>query len=153
MNGKRDMWRLFMGIAGSIVLMIGLAHTIMPSVGYDPSVAASLSSQTRAHFYDLGTYAIASFLIAFGVLSLILSVRGRARDAAVFAAVMSVVWAVRFVLELRFPVDLRLFFVEDPHVGLAVVVAVVASLYAASTVRIVQLRRRGLVPAHDPGRP
>lgn len=126
-------WSIPLRVAGSIVLCIGLAHLAMPTWGYDPAVAEAFTAQSRAHFYDLGTYAIGSFLIALGTLSLAFS-RRPSPEAATYCVAMTVLWSTRFGLELLFPVDLSLFFVARPHPVLAVVIGLLAVLYGVAAV-------------------
>lgn len=138
MTTQRTLWPLALRIAGAMVLAIGLAHIAMPTHGYAPSVAAGLSAQEKAHFYDLATYAIASFLIAFGGMSLFLSYRRASLEAAAFSGLMLLVWAVRLGLELLYPVDFALFFVTEPHLGLIGALTALVILYAVATGRLIK---------------
>ena len=56
-----------------------------------------------------------AFLLAFGVLSVL-----HARDPShpttlVFSTVMALVWTFRLLLEFVYPVRLRIFVLDDPH--------------------------------------
>ncbi len=137
------MWAVALRAGGALVTGIGLAHLAMPVWGYDPAVVEALAPATRAHFLDLATYAIATFLLAFGGLSFALS-RRPSPEAGVFCAVMSVVWSVRLGLELRFPVEVSLFSVPAPHLPLLAVIGLVAALYVAATALLLRDRRASL---------
>lgn len=102
-------------ISGLLVLLIGLAHFVMPSLGYDAGDLAVIPEAQRDHFVYLGTYAIGTFLVSFGVLTLLADPCRPSRLEKVFFALMAFVWGARFVLELLYPVDLSLFILSNPH--------------------------------------
>ena len=60
-------WSLRLG--GLLVLAIGVGHVFMPTLGYSEAVTRGMSAAARDHFFSLGTYAICSFLLAFGLLA------------------------------------------------------------------------------------
>ncbi|MBX2801746.1 MAG: hypothetical protein KTR31_28970 [Myxococcales bacterium] len=128
-------WIVALRLAGCVVLSIGAAHLVMPTWGYDSEVVGALAPEVKAHFHDLGTYAIGVFLIAFGALSLAFSRRPSA-EGALFCAVMVAVWSIRLLLELLFPVELALFRVPAPHAPLLGVVGTLCVLYALAAVRL-----------------
>ena len=125
-------WGLRAG--GLVVIMIGLAHFLMPTFGYEPAVPAAMDMRASAHFFYLGTYAIGGFLIAFGAISLYTSKLADTRTAALFAGLMALMWGWRTVLEILYPVDLRLFILERPTVVLLPVLLALTFVYAASAV-------------------
>lgn len=61
--------KLALWMGGTIPFAIGIAHMFMPTWGFSTEVLAEFSEPVRAHFVDLALYAIASFLLAFGILS------------------------------------------------------------------------------------
>lgn len=128
--------------AGAIVACIGIAHLLLPTWGYDPAQIASMSPRAHAHFLDLGTYAIASFLLAFGALSIAYSRAPARLEARLFCRVMTVVWIARLALELRYPVDLSLFSVANPHPPLVAVLIGIVGLYTAAAIGTASTRAR-----------
>jgi hypothetical protein len=119
-------------LAGALVLAIGLGHVFMPTIGYAPEATVDMSTETKDHFYYLGTYAICAFLLSFGVLAFWFSRDVRSRDARFFAAVMTAVWSARLALELRYPVAVRLFVLDHPHPVLLAVIGVIVAAFATS---------------------
>ena len=117
-------------VAGVLVTTIGVGHIFMPTFGYRGAVPSGMEPAIREHFYFLGTYAICCFLLGFGVLTLMASKEPRARATQLFSGVMTGVWAFRFVLELRYPVSVPIFFLEDPHPSLMVILATITGAFA-----------------------
>lgn len=135
--------RWLLRIGAGIVTMIGLAHLVMPFSGYDPSLTADWTISARDHFYFLGTYAIAGFLLSFGVLAFSHASR-LTRESQRLWAVMVSFWAFRLVLEWRYPVDVPIFGVPQPHLPLMLVVMVLVVLFGLGGVlqHLAGLRRR-----------
>lgn len=131
-----------MGAGALVTGLIGIGHLFMPSIGYDGTVAASMERAARDHFYYLGTYAIAGFLLSFAVLSLRFSRVDQGDATVTVCAVLAAFWSVRLGLELRYPVDLPIFFLRNPHPVLVVVIGGLAIAYAASTILALRRRRR-----------
>lgn len=120
-------------LAGAIVLSIGLAHLALPTLGYRQTELGDLRPEVHHHFVDLGAYAIAAFLISFGLFSLLLTFRRPSVESVVFTGLMTVVWAYRSILELIFPTELGLFFVDSPHILLVAALGLLAGLYGLAT--------------------
>jgi len=121
-----------LGLAGTIVCLIGGAHLFLPTHGYARAATDGFAPAAREHFYFLGTYAIAGFLLSLGALSLVFS-RLPGPQTRAFAGVMTLLWSARFVLELAYPVDLALFGVARPHPLLLGTLASLVLLYALAT--------------------
>lgn len=90
----------------------------MPSFGYTAEALAAVPELQRDHFVYLGTYAIGTFLVAFGILTLLSDPRHQSTMETAFWGLMIIVWGTRLVLELIFPVNLPLFFLNEPHLPL-----------------------------------
>lgn len=116
-------------IAGLLVLAIGLAHFLLPTLGYAPADLAAIPEAQREHFVYLGTYSIAFFLLGFAVMTLLADRNDPGRPMTVFLGLMTVVWFARLALELIYPVELPLFFVEEPHPMLIPVLLVISTGY------------------------
>jgi hypothetical protein len=125
---------LALTVGGSITCIIGVAHIFMPTLGYDQSVPQAMAPAVRAHFYYLGTYAICGFLLSLGLLSLYFARFAETRHALVVCTVLAFFWTARTILEILYPVDLRLFVLASPHLALLVVITFLALTYTAATV-------------------
>ncbi len=121
--------RLAVFLSGVLVLAIGLAHFVMPVLGYDGRDLEAIPEAQREHFVYLGTYAIGLFLVCFALLTLHAGIRGPEGQSAVFLGLMSLVWGGRLVLEFLYPVSLPLFFLTHPHPVLAAVILAIWSGY------------------------
>lgn len=116
-------------ISGLLVLAIGLAHFLLPTLGYAPEALAAIPEAQREHFVYLGTYSIAFFLVSFAVMTLIADRNAASRPMTVFLGLMVVTWWARLMLEVIYPVELSLFFVAEPHPMLIPVLLVIAAGY------------------------
>jgi len=137
-------------ISGLLVLMIGLVHFALPTLGYAPDALAAIPEAQRAHFVYLGTYSIAFFLISFAVMTLMADRTAPNHAITAFLGVMVVVWGARFVLELLYPVDLSLFFVANPHPMLMVTLLVIWIGYAVGFAGHLGAERHGIVGENRP---
>lgn len=117
-------------LAGMIVLAIGLAHIFLPEFGYATADLVAVPDPQREHFVLLGTYAIASFLLTFAVMTLLADRNSTSVQTTIFLGLMTVVWGVRIALEIIYPVRLALFGISSPHPALLVVTAIVCGAYA-----------------------
>ena len=118
--------------------MIGLSHFVMPSLGYDADVIAGIPELPRDHFVYLGTYAIGSFLVSFAVLTFLVDFTQPTKFTTVFLGLMTLVWSIRFVLELLYPVDLSLFILPNPHPVLLVTILFIFASYATAFLRFMR---------------
>lgn len=116
-------------ISGLLVLAIGLAHFVLPTLGYSAADLEAIPALQRDHFVYLGTYSIAFFLVSFGVMTLLADRHAPNRPITVFLGLMVIVWCARLVLELLYPVELSLFFVPKPHPMLIATLTVIAAGY------------------------
>lgn len=128
--------RFGLRLGGLLVLVIGIAHVFLPTWGYSPQVTLGMSSAAKEHFYFLGTYAICSFLLAFGVLAIVHSKHVESNAAQAFACVMALVWTTRVMLELSYPVEVRLFVFDNPHPVLVFVLATIAMSFTLAAVSL-----------------
>ena len=118
---------LFGGIS---VCLIGIGHIFMPTLGYDQQVPLSMSKKVSDHFYYLGTYAICSFLLSLGIISIYISRLSQPNILKFFAGIFSFLWISRAILEIIYPVKLKLFFLNNPTSVLLPVIGVIAINYA-----------------------
>jgi len=131
-----DLKLLQMGLrlGGLLTLAIGLAHLLFPAAGYDHAIPDSMSPQVRAHFYYLATFAIATFLLALGSISVLFSRLTDVPSAALIACIFAALWTARFGLELLYPVNVLLFALARPSTFLLPVIGLTAALYMTSAV-------------------
>lgn len=125
-----------------MISCIGIGHIFMPSLGYEPEVPAGMTTVVRDHFYYLGTYAICLFLLAQGFVSIYAS-RVQHRDVSiVICTVFAIVWIGRMILEVIYPVRLRLFFLADPTAVLFPVICVIAFTYTIGSIAFFIQKRK-----------
>ena len=115
-------------LGGVVTLAIGLAHLLFPSAGYDRAIPDSMSPLIRDHYY-LATYAIAAFLLSLGTISILFSRLNHLPSAITIACVLAVLWSVRFILELAYPVQVSLFVVPRPSSLILPTIGLMAVLY------------------------
>lgn len=135
----KQMVKLGQILSGLMVLGIGIAHFFMPTLGYSGDVIAAVPEVQRDHFVYLGTYAIGTFLVAIGVLTLLADPNSADVLHRSFFGLMVLVWGVRLVLEVIYPVEFSLFFVSNPHSTLSTAIVIVLAGYLGalgSTLRI-----------------
>ncbi len=130
-------------ISGFMVLAIGLAHFVMPTFGYSAGALAAIPEMQRDHFVYLGTYAIGTFLIAFGVMTLLTDANRRSPLETVFLGLMVVVWGARLMLEFVYPVDLSLFLLSNPHPMLVLSIVLIWIGYIAGFAGRISKDRHG----------
>lgn len=133
--GSERLLRGALCIGGLFTALIGIGHIFMPTLGYDNAVAATMTQDIRDHFYYMGTYAICVFLLSFAFLSLYFSSLRYPYASLVVCSVLAVFWISRAVFELLYPVELRIFFLEQPHNVLMPVTLFIALIYSVSALK------------------
>lgn len=130
MNSSGQYLKYTLRIGGVILLFIGVMHIFMPEFGYPPNIAEQMQESVRAHFYYLATYAIGSFLMTFGFLSLYFSkLTHPQKNSLIFALSQVVLWSTRSVLEVIYPVTVPIFFLAEPTRLLLPVTISVTAIY------------------------
>lgn len=133
-EGKSNLLiRIPMLIGGIFTFIIGVGHIFLPSMGYDKSVPLSMEPEVSEHFYYLGTYAICSFLLALGAISIYFSRIKLSQQTVVISFILALVWIARAVFEFIYPVMLKIFMLDTPHSILKLVTSFIALLYVIST--------------------
>lgn len=120
-------------IGGILTLIIGIGHIFLPTAGYESSVPLSMQPPVREHFYYLGTYAICSFLLALGFISIYFSRTSFTKQTVVISFALAFIWISRAVLEFIYPVELKIFMLDYPHDALRIVTIFLALLYFISS--------------------
>jgi hypothetical protein len=131
---QADRWlKIALRIGGLFTLFIGIAHIFMPDLGYEPSVPLSMAPVIRDHFYYLATYAICGFLLTLGIISIYASKIKYIRVSLFICIVLSVLWIGRTILEIKYPVHVKLFFLDIPTVALLPVIMFIALTYSVGS--------------------
>ncbi len=111
---RSERWtrKLLLG-AGVVELAVGALHFAMPSSAYQSRGFPSLQP-AELSFVTLVTLAVGILLLAFGTLTVYLASRTEASVEILFgySVIKSFLWAGRVILEVAYPVRLRLFSVE-----------------------------------------
>ena len=134
-KGNLKLLRLSLQLGGIITMCIGLAHIFMPEFGYSEDISSSMNLNTREHFYYLGTYAIAGFLLTLGGLSVYFSRTENTKNSAVVGLFLAVLWILRAILEFLYPVELPIFLLDAPHLALLPVITFLALSYSIGVVK------------------
>ena len=116
--GERNNWiKLVLMIAGIIEIIAGSAHFVMPYFIYQ-SKGFSFLTQNEIHFVVLGVLAVGILLIAFGILTILFSLRVDTKNELLFfyTIIQSFLWFARIILEILYPVKIPLFLIEQPAI-------------------------------------
>jgi hypothetical protein len=145
-KSRADRWlKIALRIGGLFTLFIGIAHIFMPDLGYEPSVPLSMTPAIRDHFYYLATYAICTFLLTLGVISIYASKIKYVNVSLFICIILSVLWIGRTILEIKYPVHVKLFFLDIPTVALLPVIAFIALTYSIGSVTyLARARKQGV---------
>lgn len=103
--------------AGIIEMLAGLAHFAMPHFVYQPK-GFSFLTQNEKHFIALGIFAVGILLIAFGILTILFSLKVDIKNELLFfyTIIKSFLWFARIILEILYPVKIPLFLMEQPTI-------------------------------------
>jgi hypothetical protein len=120
----------FMLVGGSIEILIGLIHFVMPFQIVSTSEIASLPSNYKI-IITLMIVAVGLCLVTFGALSIYFSgrlMKGE-RSAWVFGVSQGILWIGRTILEMLFPVTIPLLFLSNPTVLVLPMVFILSLLF------------------------
>jgi hypothetical protein len=128
--------------AGVVEMALGALHFALPYAAYQSKGFSSLRPEELS-FVTLVILAVGILLLAFGAFTAYLASRtaGLVELLFFYSLIKAFLWAGRVILELAYPIRLRLFFVE-PFTAVAVPVLLLELLlFVASAV----LARRAVV--------
>jgi FtsH-binding integral membrane protein len=74
-----------------------------------------------------------AFLLALGISSIYVSRLPYPRVVLFFSVLYSGVWVARAIMEIRYPVRLKLFFLNNPTSVLLPVISIIALIYLTAT--------------------
>ncbi len=113
-----DIWiKKILAGAGLMEIVFGLSHFAMPYFAYQ-SKGYSLLNHNEIKFITLCIFSLGIILIAFGILTILLSTKVEAIIKIVFyyTLIKAALWTVRIILGILYPVDISLFFIEQPNI-------------------------------------
>jgi hypothetical protein len=111
---KYTFWaRNLLIVTGVIELAAGSLHFLMPRFAYQ-SVGFSHLSANEISFVTLCVFAVGILLLAFGCFTLVLSSKIESSSEILFyyVSIKSALWLGRVVLEIVYPVKLKMFSIE-----------------------------------------
>jgi hypothetical protein len=113
----------------------------MPTLGYEKSISGSMSKEITDHFYYLGTYAISTFLLTLGFISIYASRLKYAEVSFTLSVAFGLLWILRIFFEVIYPVQLKLFFLDKPTFILFPLISVIAMIYCFGAISYVLEKR------------
>jgi hypothetical protein len=122
-------------VGGCVQAAIALMHFAMPATLLQGTDFAPLSP--AAHDYVvLATVAVGILALALGAFSFVaaMSVTRWPGGARLLAIILAAVWTGRFVIEIIWPLRLRLFFIDAPSPLILAGSIVLVGLFAAAAV-------------------
>lgn len=118
--------------SGCMISLIGLAHTVFPVYGYGDDVQDFFkqSPSVADHFYYLATYAICSFLLFIGLVTIYIGaspefVKNNSKFITYYTVLSIALWSGRLLLEIKYPVRLSLFGITNPTNNLVIVLSLI----------------------------
>jgi len=101
--------------------------------------------QEEINFITLGVFAIGILLIAFGTLTIFISLKTKASDEILFyySIIKVFLWLGRVILEISFPVKITLFFIHQPTMVVMPLLIVEWLLFVFAAVLISIHRKNG----------
>lgn len=116
MKNDKSWIKNFLLAAGTIEIVVGLAHFAFPYFVYQ-SNSYSLLNNNDIDFITLSIFSVGILLIAFGSLTVFLSskVETAIRIVYFYTIVKSILWAGRVILGILYPVNTPLFYMEQPN--------------------------------------
>jgi len=100
-------------VAGIIEILVGLLHFGMPPFLYQSTGFEQLN-KIESDYLLLVTYAVGILLIAFGAVSILLSLKiDQLREIIYYYLIIKIIlWTARVILEIIYPVSLEMFYIE-----------------------------------------
>ena len=100
-------------VAGIIEIAVGLLHFAMPFFAYQAK-GFSLLEPNEINFVTLVVFAVGILLVAFGAITILFSrkLESMVEVLYYYVVIKTILWAGRVILELIYPVNLSMFYVE-----------------------------------------
>jgi hypothetical protein len=138
MKNYDDWIKKILLIAGSIELIAGLSHAVMPHYIYK-SVGFSLLQSNEINIITLCVFSVGILLAAFGALTIIFAIKCAADNDKMlfyFVSTKAVLWATRIALEFLYPTKIAMFAIEQPTVILTPIFIFIFCLFILSGILI-----------------
>ena len=105
--------KLILVIAGLVEISVGLLHFWMPYFLYQASGFEQLS-KIESDYVLIVTYIVGILLIAFGIITILLSSKVEEIKEIVFyyLIIKIILWMGRVYLELEYPLGLNMFYID-----------------------------------------
>ena len=129
-------------IAGLVEIAAGLSHFGMPYFAYQTE-GFSFLHQDGLNFTTLCIFAVGILLIAFGSLTILLSLKAEATSEVLhyYTLIKSFLWSARIILEIMYPVNIPLFFIKQPVIVVMPLLFFEWCLFVLAFVMIVVIRK------------
>ena len=135
------MKRRLLLIAGIIEVVAGLAHFAMPHFAYQ-SEGFSLLNQNEVGFITAGVFSVGILLMTFGALTVYFSLRDDTSTEVLvyYGITQSILWLMRIVIEIVYPIKIPLFQIRQPTVILLPLFILECILFTTATILIYKNR-------------
>lgn len=140
MKNFQDRIKAILWIAGIIEILIGFFHFGMPYFAYQAK-GFSFLNQNEINFITLCVFAVGILLIAFGSLTIILSLKAPIEILLYYSVTKSFLWLARIILEILYPVKIPLFFVEQPTITVVPLLIFEWLLFVSSVALMVRMKK------------
>ena len=113
MNTQIDRLKTVLLVAGVIEIAVGLLHFGMPYFAYQSAGFMGLDS-AEINFVTLIIYAVGILLIAFGCVTVLFGrqIKSTLNILTSYLVIKIALWAGRVLLELIYPVELSMFYID-----------------------------------------
>jgi len=113
MEKKINITKKILLVAGIIEIAVGLLHFVMPFFAYQAK-GFSLLDTNEINFVTLVVFAVGILLVAFGAITILFSrnLESTIEVLYYYIVIKTVLWTGRVVLELIYPVNLNMFYIE-----------------------------------------
>ena len=113
MNSHTKTLKSVLLTAGGLEIFVALLHFMMPYFAYQNS-AISLLGVAELSFVSLLIYAVGILLLAFGAMTIVYSfyIENTVDLLCYYLIIQVFLWVLRVILEVLYPIQLKLFYVE-----------------------------------------
>lgn len=127
--------------AGGLELFVALLHFIMPYFAIQ-NVSISSLGTNELNFVSLLIYAVGILLLAFGSMTIVYSFNPQKTvDLLYYYLIIQVfLWALRVILEIVYPIQIKLFYVEPFSIIVLPSLVIELLLFVGALFMVFQLR-------------
>lgn len=153
---KYDGWvKRILIIAGSIELIAGLSHAVMPYYIYK-SAGFSLLQPNEINIITLCVFSVGILLAAFGTFTIIIAIKYVADNNNMlfyFVSTKAALWAARIVLEFLYPTKIAMFSIEQPTIILTPIFIFICCLFIWSGILLFMGHEKKRLSINSTARP